>query len=521
MAKAPAGSPAQSATADHKPAYTPPKGVETTIAVPALGRSARVRANADWLIIRENGIPAAEVFFTSYQLAGLSPAAREKRPIMFLFNGGPGAASAFLHMGTAGPMRVEFTKSGAALAPPASVVPNAETWLRFADLVFVDPVGTGLSRTVAESRLEQSGLDADDDKREKRTKDLPDAKKTFFKIKRDIDILAEFASQFLSREKRWGSPVHIAGESYGGFRVGKLMRALPERGVGLCGAFLISPAIDFLSVVGSDYDLLCWTSVVPTMALTARHHSKVRGRFARLSQSDLARAAEDFAFDDLAPVLLRGDTAPPRERDRVFSEYADLIGIPAELVHRFGGRVRIDMFARELLRKDGLLCGLYDASVTGPNMFPDRESDTTQTNPDPTLDGITAAFATAANMMLRSPRFGLGLLTDREYHLMSQDAWKMWTDDRMSGYWHRQLEAADDMRFGMGASPHLRVFIAHGLFDLVTTYFSSAQTVSALRLPPALRSRVQLANYPGGHMFYTWEQSRKAVVRDVERVVRG
>ncbi|MGD9690483.1 MAG: peptidase S10 [Phycisphaerales bacterium] len=507
------------------PPYVVPQGVEREMACPALARGGartgrrgggggRVRVRADWLLIREHGVPAAEVFYTRYEREPRDP----RRPLMFLFNGGPGAASAFLHVGTAGPRRAQFTADGRVLPPPARLVDNAETWLRCADLVFVDPVGTGLSRTVAESRLEQQALHVDDDQRRRRTKALPAAKKGFYTIKRDIGVLAEFVSAMLSETRRWDSPVYIAGESYGGFRVGKLMRALPERGVGLCGAVMISPAIDFLSIIGTDYDLLSWLCAVPTMALTARVHGKVRGRFASLRPAALAEAAERFAVDDLAPVLLRGDAGAASERGRVFAALAELIGLPREIVTRCGGRVRVDTFARELLRAEGLVCGLYDGAITGHNVFPDREVGWTEPTPtpDPTLAGITSTFASAANTLLRRE---LGLSTWREYHLMSHEAWQTWIDDQSLGYWQRQLECADDVRWGMAATPGLKLLVCHGLYDLVTTYASSAQSVAALRLPGALRARVALRNYPGGHMFYTWEASRRGVLKDIAGVV--
>ncbi len=502
--------------------YAPPRGVQRELAFEPGGRTrgkpALVQAEADWLVIREHGVPVAEVFFTAYTRPARTPDERRDRPVTFLFNGGPGAASAFLHLGTAGPLRIDFDTEGRTLPPPARLVNNTESWLDFTDLVFVDPVGTGFSRTVHESRLEQNALESPDEQRDKRTKDLPEARKGFFKINRDIDVLTQFVSQYLSRAGRWESPVHIAGESYGGFRVGKLLRALPERGVGLSGAVMVSPAIDFMAINGSDYDVLAWISVVPTMALSARYHGRLARRYAAMSSDQLAAAAENFAIRELAPLLLLGDRAGSKERERVLGGLADLIGLPMELVRRSNGRVRIDLFARELLREQGLVCGLYDAAITGPNVFPDRESGMSPGTPDPTLAGITAAFTSGVNAVLRDR---LGLSTAREYLLINDDVWKHWTDDRAAGYWDRQLECADDMRIGLAMNPQINLLVTHGRYDLVTTYFSTAQSIATLRLPPDLRERVRLAVYDGGHMFYTWERSRKAVQRDVAANTTG
>ncbi|HZW10620.1 MAG TPA: hypothetical protein VFF69_12015 [Phycisphaerales bacterium] len=493
--------------------YRTPIGVEREIPwgpEPAGAKRTRasLKVHADWLLVRECGVPTAEVFFTSYQLEPRTP----DRPITFLFNGGPGAASAFLHLGTAGPRRIAFSPTGRALPPPARLVDNAESWLAFTDLVFVDPVGTGFSRTVAESKLEQQGVDAEEDKTAKRAKDLPDAKKPFFKVKRDIDVLAEFVTQWLSRFKRWESPVSIAGESYGGFRVGKLLRALPDRGVGLRGAIMVSPAIDFLGIGGTDYDLAPWINTVPTMALAALYHKRARGPFAEMKADALRAAAEEFAEQTLAPFLLRGERTPAPERSRILATFAELVGLRTELVDRYQARIPFEIFARELLRDDGLLCGLYDAAITGPNVFPDREG---SPSPDPTLAGIMAAFTGGINALLRTE---LGLSTDREYLLLGEEVHKLWQDDGMTEYYRRSLDCADDIRYGLATNSSLTLLVCHGWYDLVTTYFSSERSISLLRLPPELRRQISLKNYSGGHMFYSWDKSRKALAKDVAAV---
>ena len=410
-------------------------------------------------------------------------------------------------------MRLAFGPTGQTLPPPAKLVDNAESWLKFTDLVFVDPVGTGLSRTVAESKLEQQGVDAEDEKAAKHTKDLPDAKKPFYKVKRDIDVLAEFVTQWLSKFNRWESPVSIAGESYGGFRVGKLVRALPDRGVALNGAVMVSPAIDFLALGGNDYDLWPWINTLPTMALAAAYHKRSRGRFAGLKPDAVRAEAEAFAEGALAGMLIRGDRTPPAERKKVLKDFADITGLSPEFTERYAGRVPIEIFARELLRDQGLICGLYDAAVTGPNAFPDREG---MPNPDPTLAGIMAAFTAGINSLLRGQ---LGLTTDREYLLLGWEVNEWWQDDRMQGFWQRQLDCADDMRYGLATNPALKLLICHGRYDLVTAYFSSERSVSMLRLPETLRRQVTLKNYDGGHMFYSWDRSRKALVKDIAAAV--
>lgn len=492
--------------------YRPPTGIEKEITWGPAGeerRRPRVTVNADWLLVREHGVPQAEVFFTSYQAQPRKP----DRPVTFLFNGGPGAASAFLHLGVAGPKRVAFSNTGRVLPPPAKLVDNAESWLAFSDLVFVDPVGTGLSRTVAESKLEQQGVDGEEEKTGKRTKDLPEAKKPFYKVQRDIDVLAEFVTQWLSRFRRWESPVSIAGESYGGFRVGKLVRTLPDRGVALNGAVMVSPAIDFLGLNGTDYDLAAWINRLPTMGLAAAYHKKSRGRFKDLKADEARAAGEQLAERALASMLILGERTPAADRAGLVRDVAAYTGLDPALVERHACRVPMEVFARELLREEGLVCGLYDAAITGPNVFPDREG---SPNPDPTLAGIMSAYTAGINTLLRGD---LGLTTDREYLLLGMEVHQLWQDDLMTSYYQRQLDCADDIRYGLATNPSLNLMICHGWYDLVTTYFSSERSISLLRLPPSLRKQVRLRNYDGGHMFYSWEKSRKALTRDARGAI--
>ena len=195
-------------------------------------------------MLRKDEKPTAEMFYTRY--FGRLPG--KDRPITFVFNGGPGASSVYLHFGALGPRRVAFGPRGEPLPPPHKLLDNAETWLRFTDLVFIDPIGTGLSRMIPDA-----------DGKKETEKKVPGAKKDveYWGLKRDLESICEFIRKFLSRFNRWESPVYLAGESYGGFRVAKLVRLLQEDyGVALAGAVLISPALEFALLDPSDYDAL-------------------------------------------------------------------------------------------------------------------------------------------------------------------------------------------------------------------------------------------------------------------------
>ena len=238
--------------------------------------------------------------------------------------------------------------------------------------------------------------------------------KEYFGYKRDLESLCEFMGRWLSRHGRWGSPVFIAGESYGGYRVGRLVRMLQETaGIGLSGAVLISPALEFASLAPTDYDVLAWVDLFPTMAIAAARHGRSRAFDAGAPSEEVLREAEAFATGDYATLLTRGASMAQAERGRILGRLADLIGLPVELVARAEGRITSARFARELLRDERKVLGLYDATVTTTDPFPDREA---FAGPDPTLAGIGPAYTTAINRQLRSE---IGVETDREYAVLS------------------------------------------------------------------------------------------------------
>jgi carboxypeptidase C (cathepsin A) len=476
------------AKADHQP----PTGAHTTAIWAAGNRSIEYTASAGWTVLRKKEKPAAEIFSVSYvaQSGG-------DRPVTFVFNGGPGASSAFLHMGAVGPARVAFPPDGTLPRMPPRLVPNEESWLAFTDLVFVDPVGTGFSRVI-----ESDGKDGKE-KKQPGSDDDCDAKE-YFGYKRDLESLCEFIGRWLSAHDRWGSAVFIAGESYGGYRVGRLVRMLQETtGVGLSGAILISPALEFGPLSPTDYDVLGWIDVLPTMAIAALHHGRSRAFTADTNPAAVRHEAERFATSDYATLLTRGASMPPAERDRILARCADLIGLPVEMVARAEGRIPIERFTRELLRDERKVLGLYDATITTTDPFPDREA---FAGPDPTLSGTSAAYTTAINRQLRSE---IGIETDREYLVLSYEVNRLWRNDGPEHFFTPPIGATDDFRYGMSLNPHLKAFITHGLYDLVTPYYASDRLRNLMRLDPEMASRLTVRHFGGGHMFYAWEDSRR------------
>jgi carboxypeptidase C (cathepsin A) len=478
---------------DAKRDHEPPAGAETSGTWTGGATPIDYTATAKWAVLRKKEKPAAEIFSISY----VSDGDDEGRPVTFVFNGGPGASSAYLHLGAVGPRRVEWPADGSLPEMPPRLVQNEASWLAFSDLVFVDPVGTGFSRVIENGK-------AGDDKEKKETKDDALDPKEFFGEKRDLESLCEFMGRWLSAHGRWGSPIFIAGESYGGYRVGRLARMLQEAtGIGLNGAILISPALEITPLNPTDYDVLGWIDRVPTMAAAAAHHGRSRVFTAATPLDDVLKEAEEFATGDYTSFLTRGASMPPDERDRILTRLADLLGLPVELVVRAEGRITIHTFSRELLRDERKVLGLYDATVTGTDPFPDRDP---FSGPDPTLSGLSPAYTMAVNRLLRSE---IGVETDREYTLLSYEVNTAWKIDTEQHAFTAPPGATDDLRYGMSLNPHMKTFITHGRYDLVTPYYASDRLRNLMRLDPEMWDRLTVRHFGGGHMFYAWEASRR------------
>lgn len=433
---------------DEAGGYEAPKGSVTTRKITISGEvSLEYEARAEWILLRRNEKPVAEIFHVAYLQIDAAP---EKRPITFVFNGGPGAASAYLHLGALGPRRIFFESDGKVPRPPVRLEDNGDTWLDFTDLVFVDPVGTGFSRTVKTDNDPKSGSRDADKTNHDTGKKTPDGENNeFYGLKRDLESLGEFMQKFLSKHHRWESPVCIAGESYGGFRAAKLARLLHEGyGIGLNGAILISPALEFTLLDPSDYDILPWIDVFPSMAAAAVYHGRSKSvDFS--TESEKARIeAENFASRDLIRALAKGADFGSTERTRLYRRIAVFLGISVHVVETAEGRIKPTLFARELLRDQRKVCGMYDASITVTDPYPDRE---TYQGPDPTLYGIERAFLSGINAHLRSY---LKVETEKDYHLLSMEVNRLWKVDLDRHALESQVGATDDLRYGMAINPH-------------------------------------------------------------------
>ena len=427
-------------------------------------------ATAGTLPLTNNkGETAAKVFYVAYS------SGEPGRPISFVFNGGPGAAAAFLHLGALGPKVLNFTANGAAPAQPG-LSENPDHWLGFTDLVFVDPVGTGFSRVTGEGS---------------------DAEKRYYGVDQDAEAMADFVRLYLARSSRERAPVYLVGESYGGFRAVLLARRLLEGGIRVQGAILVSPALEFSMIRENEYALLPLALQLPSIA--ASHLEATAGHDAPL---DPVAEAEAFALSDYLLHLVRGLTVDDAIKDKL----ARLTGLDPELVKRHHGRVGRWFFRREYVRRENRATSIYDGSISSPVPRPADNADF-----DPILDGATTALTP---LMVQYARDELGFKTDLPYKLLNRDVGRAWEyGTNRQGY----AGSLDDLQKARTLNPGLKVFIAHGYTDLATPYAVSRFLIG--QLPPIASARpVEMRVYRGGHMMYMRPASRRAFTADVRAV---
>jgi len=430
-------------------------------------------------LIDSKGAQQASVFYVAYLR---DDAASASRPVTFVVNGGPGASSAYLHLGALGPRILSFGADGSLPASPAHLVDNPDSWLDLTDLVFLDPVGTGYSRP---------------------TSTADDAGRRFWGVREDLESLAAFINLYLSRNNRMASPKYIVGESYGGFRAAQLPQLLDdERGISISGIFLISPVIEFSLQAGGEFNPLTDVLRLPSFAAVNLERSK------QLSPAMLANA-ERFA---LGPYLtaLAGTPHDRAALGPIISEVARLTGLPESVVAQHDGRVPVAVFTKEIRRADKLLVSRYDGSFAGPDPYPEAGG----TRSDPLYDGLRAALTAGMSEYAVN---GLGLHTDLPYRVSNGRIARQWN-------WRSGLSgdtgyagAADSLRESLASNPRFKVIIAHGMTDLVTPYLASRFVVD--HLPPSLvASRVTLDLFSGGHMMYLRADSRSRLHADAAKL---
>jgi carboxypeptidase C (cathepsin A) len=406
------------------------------------------------------------------------------RPVCFSFNGGPGSASVFLHLGAVGPKRVVINDDGSMPAPPYRVVDNAQSWLEQFDLVFVDPPHTGYSFTASE-----------------------DAKKRMLSVDGDVAAIADCIRAWLTQHKRWSSPVYIVGESYGTTRGAALADKLSSMGVALSGLILVSCAMDLQSLCFAPRNDLPYALFLPAFACAAQYHGKLGGSLAR-SPAAARAAAEAFVAADYVPALHAGARLAGRERSRVAKRVAELTGLAPALVEEKNLRIGDTTFFFELLRDKGRIVGRLESRVTAPM----GASRSTEHEFDPGIEALAAPYTMAAHAYMSEE---LGIESNDRYDLLSMDTHKAWNWNRGENKGNSYACTSPDLARALRRNPHLRVFVASGYYDLGTPYSATDWSLSQLDVPSDLLSRVVHRYYDAGHMMYTREPDLKKLKQDV------
>jgi carboxypeptidase C (cathepsin A) len=428
----------------------------------------------------DKGERKAEVFYVAYTLNGADP---KTRPITIVFNGGPGAAAAYLQVGAIGPRALDFGTGRDAPFATGGVVDNPDTWLDLTDLVFIDPVGTGYSRGVGSSE---------------------EIEKAFWGVHQDLAALGQIIRRVLGKFDRFASPLYLAGESYGGFRAAALPKSLAEdQGLVVRGAVLISPVLEFSLMEDDDFNPMPSAVRLPSYAAVVLEQKN------SLSSEALV-PVEQFALGEYVSALVTPPETPDSAQ-RFYSRVAQMIGLPETLVERWHGRVPLQIFIKEKRHDEGELLSRYDGSVEVQDPYP---AAVRPESGDPILSGLTAPLT---NAFIAYVRDELNFKTDRRYILLNNEVARRWEMHTHNDYGEHATGASDDLREALALDPRLRVLIAHGMTDLQTPYLMNKYVID--HLPADLvRNRVTLKLYPGGHMMYLRSPSRAALHKDARSI---
>jgi carboxypeptidase C (cathepsin A) len=436
------------------------------------------------LLKDEDGTVKATVFSIAYTRDGVKDPAT--RPVTFSFNGGPGAASVWVHMGAFGPKRVERDAEGMALKPPGRLVDNDLSILDVTDLVFIDPVDTGYSRTAP-------GQDA----------------KQFHGVRQDIESVGELIRLWVTRNERWASPKFIAGESYGTTRAAGLALYLDERyGMQLNGLVLVSSVLNWQYQEFHTGNDMPYIIHLPTYAATAWYHKKLPPELQRDLRATLAEV-EEFSRTEYALALHEGDRLAPERKKEIAARLARYSGLSQEYVERTNLRIEIFRFVKELLRDQGKTVGRLDTRFTGRDLDAAGES----FEYDPSSASVGGPYVAALNDYIRRE---LGFKEDLIYESLSRRVHPWSFEDSENQY----LNMAEYLRQAMVRNPDLKVVITSGYYDLATPYFDAFYTLDHLGLPPELRGNIRVTTYEAGHMMYIRAADHRKLKQDIVTFLR-
>src|SRR5580704_15143293 len=465
--------------AEAKPAPEPKEESSVTDHTVKIGsQTIAYKATASTTLIKDDkGDPTASIFTIAYTRSDTKD--MSQRPISFVYNGGPGSSSIWLHMGAFGPRRVVTTDAGPTPPPPFKMVDNGDCLLDRTDLVFVDPVGTGFSRAVGKSK-----------------------DKDFWGIDQDVKSLAQFIATYISRNGRWNSPKFLIGESYGTFRSAALGNYLQNHnGMYLNGIVLISSVLDLGTISFPPGNDMPYIFYLPSYAATAYYHKMLQEPPADLN-AFLAEARQ-FASSEYAAALMKGAHISAADKADIAKKVSHFTGLSDDYLIKADLRVNLPQFMAELQRSRKLATGRLDARFSGP--APDLLAE--YADYDPQSTAVEGAFVAAFNNYVREDlKFGKELT----YNTSAQGAggqwdWKRTGRDREYGF-PGAPNVEEDLVDALVTNPHLHVEVENGLYDLATPFFATEFTMTHLGLPENLQKNIELKYYDAGHMMYLHEE---------------
>ena len=422
---------------------------------------------------------SAAIFYVAYTLKDRDPI---DRPITFCFNGGPGSCSVWLHLGAFGPKRINMVDKEIPRPNHSRLVDNEHTLLTKTDLVFIDPVGTGYSRSGEE------GKDED-----------------FFNVEGDAKSLTQFIQQYISENHRWVSPKFLAGESYGTTRSALMAKLLEDKGIALNGLILVSLAVNFQTFIAGLGNDLPYMLFLPTFTAVAWHQGKLDKNIAS-DRDTLLQEVRDWSMNEYAAALLKGSRITAEERQHIAEKLSTYTGLDVEDIKNLNLRIADMRFSKTVLKRPGYTVGRMDGRYIGS----DVDSDHRRTQTDPSINAPMGPYTGIINDYLART---LEFSSNHDYNILNMKTNQSWKWERKGhiGY----PNTAPDLREAMIQNPHLRVLFANGIFDLATPFFAAEYTADHLDLPTERNDNIDFTYYEAGHMMYFHRPSHAKLTIDI------
>ncbi len=457
--------------------------VVTRHAITVGGETIRYSATTGMMPIRSDktGITEGNIFYVYYAKEGANPATR---PIAFIFNGGPGSASVWLHMGAFGPRKVRLNPDGTNSPPPYDFEDNPYTLLNQTDMVFIDPVGTGYSRATK-----------------------PEYGPNFWGLDEDVKTVGEFIRLFLVRNQRWGSPKFIAGESYGTTRAAHLSGWLVDNGITLNGVALISAVLNFQASRQAHANDLAWIGYFPSYTAIAWYHKQLPPDLQALPLEQVLRQSEQWTDGDYLVALHKGARMTDAERGQALEKMSRLTGLSKPFLEANDLRVTLARFDHELLRDKKQMVGRLDGRFTAFAADPGAE----RNEFDPSDASIRNSFTPVWNDYARRE---LNYKSDDVYYILGGGIGP-WKYPEGQGY----PDVTPSLERAFARNPYMKVFVAMGYYDTATPYWAVEYTLSHLNISPEARRNITTDHFEAGHMMYIEDGSMKRLRRDLSQMI--